>query len=125
MRIHRIDMAFRRLVSMVVATSVAAAVAVLPVQSVQAADTIQTLATSYQPTISETVDASGFRHPGMGITKDVLENLRTKVRAQHEPWNGYFNNMLASGTASRTPSIKNVGTDPTQPRFYGIDSQGS
>ena len=62
MRMHRIDMTFRRLVSMVVSASIVAAVVALPVQSAQAADSIQTLATSYQPTISETIDASGFKH---------------------------------------------------------------
>ena len=58
-------MTFRRLVSMVVSASIVATVVVLPVQYAQAADTIQTVVTSYQPTISETIDASGFKHPGM------------------------------------------------------------
>lgn len=91
----------------------------------QAADTIQTLATSYQPSLSERVDASGFKHPGIGFTKDMLENMRTQVRAQKEPWNTYFNNMLLSAAASKTPTIKNVSaTDSTQPRYYGLSAQG-
>src|SRR5436305_796285 len=84
---------------------------------------ITTIATSYQPTINETIDASGFKHPGVGLTKDVLENMRTQVRAQKEPWNTYFNQMLLSGSASATPSIKNVnGSDPSKPRYYGLNS---
>lgn len=106
-----------RIWSMVVACGLIAATA-------GAAD-ITTIATSYQPTINETIDASGFKHPGVGLTKDVLENMRTQVRAQKEPWNTYFNQMLLSGAASTTPSIKNVsGSDPTQPRYYGLNSQG-
>ncbi|WP_177307499.1 OmpL47-type beta-barrel domain-containing protein [Pseudoduganella namucuonensis] len=96
----------------------------LPGGVAQAADTIQTLATSYQPTINEAIDASGFKHPGMGFTKETLENVRTQVRAQQEPWNTYFNSMLGSGSASKTPTIKNVSGDPTKPRLYGLTSQG-
>jgi len=86
---------------------------------------ITTIATNYQPTINDTIDASGFKHPGVGLTKDVLENMRTQVRAQKEPWNTYFNQMLLSGAASTTPTIKNVnGSDPSKPRYYGLNSQG-
>jgi hypothetical protein len=86
---------------------------------------ITTIATSYQPTINETIDASGFKHPGVGLTKDVLENMRTQVRAQREPWNTYFNQMLLSGAASATPTIRNVSSsDPNKPRYLGLNSQG-
>jgi large repetitive protein len=101
---------------------IVAALARLPAQ---AADTIQTLATSYQPTLSERVDASGFKHPGIGFTKEILENMRTQVRAQKEPWNTYFNNMLLSGSALKSPSIKNVNAaDASKPRYYGLSAQG-
>ena len=53
--------------------------------------TAQSMITDYQPTINEVIDASGFKHPGVGLTKDFLENVRTQVRAQKEPWNSYFN----------------------------------
>jgi hypothetical protein len=106
-----------RILSVFVACGLIAATA-------SAAD-ITTIATSYQPTINETIDASGFKHPGVGLTRDVLENMRTQVRAQKEPWNTYFNQMLLSGAASTAPSIKNVsGSDPSQPRYYGLNSQG-
>jgi hypothetical protein len=33
---------------------------------------------------------SGFIHPGIGLTKDILDNIRDHVRAGHEPWlSGY------------------------------------
>lgn len=125
MRIHRFDKSFRRLVSMVASASIIALLVPFTPQAAQAADTIQNLATNYHPAISETIDASGFKHPGMGFTKETLDNVRTQVRAQKEPWNTYFNKMLESGTASRTPQIRNVdGTDPTKPRVYGLTSQG-
>jgi len=87
MRTHRFDKPFRRLASMLLCASIVATLAPFMVQVAQAADTIQTLATSYQPTISERIDASGFKHPGIGFTKETLENVRTQVRAQKEPWN--------------------------------------
>jgi len=125
MRIHEFGTSFRRVVYLAVSISIVAAILPLPARTAQAAQTIQDVATSYQPTINETIDASGFRHPGVGLTKDVLENVRAQVRAQKEPWNTYFNAMLLSGAASATPSIKNVnGADPTKPRFYGLNSQG-
>ena len=125
MRIQRLGFSLRRMVCIAMSAGVAVALASMPVCVASAADTIQTLATTYQPTINETIDESGFKHPGVGLTKDVLENMRTQVRAQKEPWNTHFNNMLLSGSASATPSIKNVnGSDPSKPRFYGLNSQG-
>jgi hypothetical protein len=98
----------------------------VPARVALAADPIDTMVTSYQPVISESVDASGFKHPGVGLTKDMLENMRAEVLAKKEPWNTHFNMMLKSGKASRTPGISNVnGADPTKPRIYGIDSQGA
>ncbi|CAN7356564.1 discoidin domain-containing protein [Pseudoduganella sp. LjRoot289] len=88
-----------------------------------AADTILTLATSYQPTIQETTDAAGFKHPGVGLTKPILENLRTQIRAQKEPWNTNFNNMLLSSAASKTVTSSNRGSDPTKPASYAFNSQ--
>jgi hypothetical protein len=121
---HRSGNHFSWIVSIVVQLAMLATI--LPVsRPAAAADTILTLATDYQPTISETIDASGFKHPGVGFTKDVLENMRTQVRAQKEPWNTYFNQMLLAASASRTPAIRNISsTDPSQPRYYGLNSQG-
>jgi hypothetical protein len=124
MKMLSFGMSLRRLASLAISAGIIATLVPLPGQVARAADTIQTLATSYQPTISETIDASGFKHPGMGFTKDILENVRTQVRAQQEPWNTHFNAMLFSAAASKTPSIKNVGSDPTLPRHYGLSSQG-
>jgi hypothetical protein len=108
------------------AVSIGICTALLPAQVAMAAQPIETLATSYLPTITETVDANQFKHPGIGFTKDMLENMRAEVRAEKEPWNTHFNMMLTGPEASRTPRIANLnGADPTKPRIYGLDSQGA
>ena len=90
----------------------------------EAADTIATLATAYEPTINETIDASGFKHPGVGLTRDMLENVRTQVRAQKEPWNEHFNAMLLStANSARNLSSSNQGSDPTKPGSLAFSSQ--
>ena len=50
--------------------------------------------TDYMPPISTTVDAAGFRHPGVGLTKDLLENVRNKLHSGAEPWSYYYRNMV-------------------------------
>jgi hypothetical protein len=93
-------------------------------QGAYGADTIETLATAYQPTINETIDASGFKHPGVGLTKEMLENVRAQVLAQKEPWNTHFNAMLLSSAASKTVVSSNQGSDPTKPGSLAFSSQG-
>ncbi|KRE35227.1 LamG-like jellyroll fold domain-containing protein [Paenibacillus sp. Soil522] len=56
----------------------------------------ESVITDYLPTIYETIDANGFKHPGVGLTKELLENLQTQVRAQKEPWKTYFDQLVAS-----------------------------
>lgn len=91
----------------------------------RAADTIETILTNYQPTITESVDASGFKHPGIGLTKDVLENMRAEVLGQKEPWNTYFSQMLLSSAASKTiVSSNQSSSDPTKPATVAFNSQG-
>jgi hypothetical protein len=123
MKAFRFERAFRRIAC--VAVSVGICTTLLPAQVAAAAQPIETLATSYVPTITETVDANQFKHPGVGFTKDMLENMRAEVLAEKEPWTTYFNQMLKSAAASKTPRIRNMsGTDPTKPAFYGLSSQG-
>jgi hypothetical protein len=122
MKAFRFDHAVRHIVCMAVSIGIVATLLPLPVR---AAEPIDTLATAYQPAISESADASGFKHPGVGFTREMLENMRNQVRAKKEPWNSHFNDMLTTGAASRTPGIANVSaTNPSLPRIYGIASQG-
>jgi hypothetical protein len=122
----KFDHALRRIVCMAFSVGIATTLVPLPGQVAMAADPIDTMVTSYQPVISESIDANGFRHPGVGLTKETLETMRAQVLAKKEPWNTHFNMMLKSGKASRTVGISNVNAaDPTQPRILGIDSQGA
>jgi len=90
----------------------------------KAADPIDTLATAYRPEIIQTTDAGGFRHPGVGLTAEVLENMRRQVLAKQEPWHTHFNNMLRSSSASRTAGSSNQGADSPLPLSDAFDSRG-
>ena len=114
MKLSKYGYARARIVASLMLAALTGMALLLP-RAAAAADAILTLATSYQPSIQETTDASGFKHPGVGLTKPVLENLRTQIRAQKEPWNTNFNNMVLSSSASRTAVSSNRGSDPTKP----------
>lgn len=114
--------AYKRILSIVVSISLMATI--LPLAAGVAEAETTSLITDYQPTINETIDASGFKHPGVGLTKDILENMRTQVLAQKEPWNTYFNQMLLSPTAARNVGSNNQGADPTKPASDAFNSQG-
>lgn len=80
--------------------------------SVQAAGSsgssvIDGLLTEYQPQITQSTNqTSGFVHPGVGLTKELLDNVQAHVRAGQEPWKSYFEDMLASGAASKTAGVR-------------------
>lgn len=80
--------------------------------------------TGYLPEITVVTDENGFIHPGIGLTKEILENLRTQIRAQKEPWNTYFNQLLASDTAKKTMTSANQSkADPNKVDIDAFDSQ--
>ncbi|OOM82270.1 alginate lyase [Clostridium puniceum] len=82
------------------------------------------LITDYKPIISESVDASGFKHPGIGLTKDILENMRTEVLTQKEPWYSYYKEMILSPAASKEIKSNNENSkDPTKPEITTFDSK--
>ena len=121
----RFGNSLKRMLSILVSICLMATILPLAAGVAAADTTAQSMITDYQPTINEVIDASGFKHPGVGLTKDILENVRTEVRAQKEPWNTYFNQMLLSSAASKTVTSSNQsGTDPTKPGTYAFNSQG-
>ncbi|MBU5595498.1 FIVAR domain-containing protein [Amphibacillus sp. MSJ-3] len=90
-----------------------------------AEESVQSLMTEYEPEITEIISDSGFTHPGVGLTKEHLENIREQLRNQEEPWNTYFNQMLLSPTASKDVRSSNQsGEDPTKPASDAFNSQG-
>jgi hypothetical protein len=57
--------------------------------------------------ILETISDEGFVHPGVGVTKQVLENLRTQIDNKAEPWYRYYQNLLQSDLAKENSSSSN------------------
>ena len=79
------------------------------------------LITGYQPRIiAVTSEMSGFVHPGVGLTEGLLDNVQYQIRSGTQPWITYFEDMLASSAASKTPSISL--TDPGNTPY---NSQGT
>jgi hypothetical protein len=111
---------WKRLLAVVAAVSIIAAL--LPIGAASA-DTTGTVSTSNQVQINETI-TNGFIHPGVGLTKSILENMRTEVLAQKEPWYSYYKAMAASPEASKTVTSSNQSsTDPTKPAVDAFNSQ--
>lgn len=98
----------------------ALAAAAMPIGTAFAADD----SNGYQVQITESISSSGFKHPGVGLTKDILENMREEVLAHKEPWYSYYVAMTASAAASQTITSNNQSsTDPTKPAVTVFDSQ--
>lgn len=79
--------------------------------------------TDYVVPINEIVSEAGFLHPGVGITKTELENVREQVAQQRDPWFSYYQNMVSSAYASREFACNN-SIDGETPRDDNYDSQG-
>lgn len=78
----------------------------------------------YQVKIYETT-TNGFTHPGIGLTKSILENVRSQIQAHNEPWYSNYLAMTQSNAASKTVSFSNQSaSDPTKPASTAFDSQG-
>ena len=110
---------WRRLLAVVITVNMVAALA--PVGAVSAEETGAVSGFTVQ--INETV-TNGFTHPGVGVTKAVLENMRTQVLAQKEPWYSYYKAMIVSSAASKTVTSSNQSsTDPSKPASDAFNSQ--
>ncbi|MGN7165368.1 hypothetical protein ACTHSJ_05940 [Paenibacillus cellulositrophicus] len=120
-----LDHALKRMMAVIASISLAAALLPLSSEDAAAEAAAPSAFTDHIPSIHETIDESGFKHPGVGLTKEILENVRTQVREQKEPWNTYFNQMLLSPTASKSVTSSNQsGADPNKPASDAFNSQG-
>jgi hypothetical protein len=86
---------------------------------------VQAASSGYEVEIFEEIDAeSGFKHPGIGLTKDILENVREQVQNQVEPWYSYYVSMSNHSFAATNVAANNQsGSDPTKPGSVAFDSQ--
>lgn len=117
--------ALNRMMAVIASISLAAALLPLSPEDAAAEAAAPSVLTDNIPSIHETMDESGFKHPGVGLTKEILENVRTQVREQKEPWSTYFHQMLLSPTASKTVTSSNQsGADPNKPASDAFNSQG-
>lgn len=76
-------------------------------------------AASEQVVIQSTV-TNGFIHPGIGLTKDILENARRQVIAKKEPWYSGFQVLAADPQSSKTVNCRNES--PTRPGCPDVDA---
>jgi fibronectin type 3 domain-containing protein len=84
-----------------------------PVMAEQASSDVKTtidgLITSYVPSVTQTTTTSGdvtFTHPGIGMSKAMLDNMRDHVRALDEPWASAFVKFSRYGKSSINPVIR-------------------
>lgn len=68
-------------------------------------------------------EVNGFVHPGIGLTKEMLEDARAQVLAKREPWYSGFLKFAASPAAAKTVSSRNQSkSDPARPEVDAFDS---
>lgn len=84
------------------------------------ADTLRDLTfTDYEPTITEVIDDdSGLTHPGIGVTKEELENVRVQIKNGVDPWSSYLEGMLKSSYASKNYYIRNQDSNNPEKAKY-------
>jgi|GEM_PF-514388 len=76
--------------------------------------------------ITAVTSEEGFTHPGVGLTKEILENMREQVIAKKDPWYSYYREMALTGDASRTITSSNASSsDPTKPANTAMNSKGA
>jgi len=68
-------------------------------------------------------EVNGFVHPGIGLTKEMLEDDRAQVLAKREPWYSGFLKFAANPGAAKTVSSRNQSKDnPVRPEVDAFDS---
>lgn len=79
---------------------------------------------SDQVRISQTV-TDGFIHPGIGLTKEILENARTQVLADREPWLSGFRALASNPDSAREVACRNQSRqDSSRPDVDAFDNRG-
>ncbi len=68
-------------------------------------------------------EENGFVHPGIGLNKEMLEDVRAQVLAQRDPWYSGFVKLASSPRSSKNVFSRNQSKeDPTQPEVDAFDN---
>jgi hypothetical protein len=66
---------------------------------------------------------NGFVHPGIGLTKEMLDDARAQVLARRDPWYSGFLKFAANPGCAKTVFSRNQSkTDPNRPEADAFDS---
>jgi hypothetical protein len=105
------------------ATPVERSFTLLPAASAQAVNAFPEPRDSVR--ILDTV-TDGFVHPGIGLTKDILENARKQILARKDPWYSGFIRLAGSPPASKTATCRNESRrHPGEPDLDAFDNKGA
>lgn len=78
--------------------------------------------TQFEPELQKMVGDRGLVHPGVGLTKELLETARLQIRNKTEPWRTYFEDMLQSAHASKEVCI--YLTNPRETQYASQHTNG-
>lgn len=68
---------------------------------------------------------NGFVHPGISLTKEMLEDVRAQVLAKREPWYSGFIKLASNPRSSKNVSSRNQSKkDPARPEVDAFDNAG-
>ena len=67
---------------------------------------------------------NGFIHPGIGLTRDILENARKQVLVKKEPWYSGFKALAASVYSSKMVTCRNERGKTGRPDLTTFDNKG-
>lgn len=71
------------------------------------------------------VVTDGFVHPGIGFTKEILENARAQIIAKRDPWYSGYRRLAANPQSAATISIRNESkASPGKPDVDAYDNKG-